>query len=542
MELERIEISGFRGIRRLAVSFSDLTILIGENAWVKSSLLDALSIFLHPTGEFYEFIRPDFYIEHTLGNTQTHHIQIILRWAESFSGEHRARRYRQFNQVWHRNQAQGLRRLDVHFSAVHINNKIIITRDFLDENGQVIQIPQSEALVKELMRLHPIIRIQDASRLRDAKLPMDGDSTRLEKRLENTVKRLQQRPGHVNKGEIRSSLKAMRTLLEYYFSFQDDEYLSEQLLTPQHLQMQSDYVHPLEEVAQNTSNQSRLVLMGLLSTFIRARGPRQLKTNARPILIFEDPESRLHPIILNQAWRLIQLIPMQRIVTTNSGDLLAVVPLNSIRRLERGTSQTRMYQVPPNLLTKDQERRVSFHVRFHRPRALFARCWLFVEGETEIWLFNELARLQGYELAAEGVQLIEFAQSGLKPLIKLANALGIEWHLVVDGDMAGQKYAQSAAQFLNGKTEKQCITILPEQDIEHYLYLNGYEALFRHMGHVEDDEVMSMNKIISRALRSYAKPDSAIAIVEYSEQHPEVIPLLLRWIIQRVITMARGTH
>ena len=41
MKLDRIEIAGFRGIRRLSLSLDELTVLIGENAWGKSSLLDA---------------------------------------------------------------------------------------------------------------------------------------------------------------------------------------------------------------------------------------------------------------------------------------------------------------------------------------------------------------------------------------------------------------------------------------------------------------------------------------------------------------------
>jgi putative ATP-dependent endonuclease of OLD family len=36
------------------------------------------------------------------------------------------------------------------------------------------------------------------------------------------------------------------------------------------------------------------------------------------------------------------------------------------------------------------------------------------------------------------VKVIEFAQSGLKPLIKFARRMGIEWHVLVDGDEAGK--------------------------------------------------------------------------------------------------------
>ncbi|CZF84198.1 DUF2813 domain-containing protein [Grimontia marina] len=508
---------------------------------IRNSYLDALSLCLPSSGEQYEFIRSDFHIDYTLGNAQTNQIQIIFRWIESFSGEHRARRYRQFNEVWNGCDDNGLRRLDFHINALHVDGKITVTRDFLGQDGAIIETLNSESLARKLILLHPIVRIQDARRLRDNDLDLNGNKTRLEKRLENTVKRLQQKPGHVNKGEVRSGLKAMRTLLDHYFAFDSHNRSPAEIEPSRHLNMRANYVHPLELVANNTSNHSRLLLMGLLSTFVRARGPKQLKANARPIVIFEDPESRLHPTLLNQAWRLISIMPMQKILTTNSGDLLSAVPLASIRRLERGATLTESHQVPPKSLSKDEERRVSFHVRFHRPSALFARCWLLVEGETEVWLFNEMARIQGYDLAAEGVQLIEFAQSGLKPLIKLAIALGIEWHVIADGDMAGQKYAHTARSKLDGEKEKHRLTLLPDRDIEHYLFSHGYEPLFREMAKAEGDTHIAPKKIIARALKKYAKPDAALAIIEYTEQHLEDdIPLLLRWVVQRVVSMARG--
>ncbi|MBN0832350.1 DUF2813 domain-containing protein, partial [Pseudomonas aeruginosa] len=46
MLLERVEIVGFRGINRLSLMLEQNNVLIGENAWGKSSLLDALTLLL----------------------------------------------------------------------------------------------------------------------------------------------------------------------------------------------------------------------------------------------------------------------------------------------------------------------------------------------------------------------------------------------------------------------------------------------------------------------------------------------------------------
>lgn len=92
----------------------------------------------------------------------------------------------------------------------------------------------------------------------------------------------------------------------------------------------------------------------------------------------------------------------------------------------------------PSGLSTEDSRRISFHIRFNRPSSLFARCWLLVEGETETRVINELARQCGHHFDAEGIKVIEFAQSGLKPLVKFARRMGIEWHVLVDGDEAGR--------------------------------------------------------------------------------------------------------
>ena len=61
MLLERTEIAGFRGINRLSLMLEQNNVLIGENAWGKSSLLDALTLLLSPHEGLYHFVRNDFW-------------------------------------------------------------------------------------------------------------------------------------------------------------------------------------------------------------------------------------------------------------------------------------------------------------------------------------------------------------------------------------------------------------------------------------------------------------------------------------------------
>ncbi len=190
---------------------------------------------------------------------------------------------------------------------------------------------------------------------------------------------------------------------------------------------------------------------------------------SNPIILFEDPESRLHPRLMSIMWELVNYIPLQRLMTTNSVELLAHVPLHSICRLERGVERIQAYQLDRHDLGKVDIRRLTFHIHYNRCLALFSRVWIFVEGETEVWILNELARILDLNLENEGVRIVEFAQCGIRPLIKYANLMGIEWHMLTDGDDAGHKYAAIATELLRENEHYlDKITLLPRKDIEHY--------------------------------------------------------------------------
>jgi len=544
MQLERIEISGFRGIKRLSLNFDELTTLIGENTWGKSSLLDALAVALPAEAQLYEFEMQDFHVDYSIAHPQTQHLQIIISFYPSFDGEELSGRYKRLKPIWIEDE-YGKKRIIYRVSATRDQYKITSRYSFLDNQGNPLLLHHSEKLAQELMTLHPVIRLRDARRFDRKNISANDEvkNSRIERRIENTCRRLLAKPGHVNKGEIKSSLTSMQSLVDHYFSFKSTSRKNPRRQRDSLLQTTTgNNSGGLNQVIEETKdNQTRLLVLILLNSYLQAKGPNELRRCARPILILEDPEGRLHPTHLSRAWSLLQLVPTQKILTTNSADLLASVPLQSIRRLVRKPDRTIAKSIPAKLLSKDEVRRVGFHIRFHRSSALFARCWLLVEGETEVWLFNELAKLCGYNLASEGVQIIEFAQSGLKSLIKVAKAYEIDWHVVTDGDTAGKKYAATVRSQLGRDGDKHRLTELPDKDIEHFLYAHGFEQFFKELVKIPQDHPIPAKKVIVKALKKFAKPDLALAIVSYCEERgPESVPVLIRWTLKRVITMANG--
>ncbi|MGF1773177.1 ATP-dependent endonuclease [Vibrio wakamikoensis] len=557
MKLERIDVSGFRGIKRLSIALDDLTTLIGENTWGKSSLLDALNVALPADGRIYPFEMKDFHVDHAAAHPQTQHLQIVLSFVSTERNETLSGRYRKLKPIWFQDE-DGTNRFYYRISATLDGYDITQKYNFLDPEGAPLMLHHSEKIAQELMTLHPVIRLRDSRRLYQQEGLNNGNpvaassingngngnglNARSEKRINNTVRRLMAIPGHVNKGEIKSSLTSMKALVEHYFSFKSHSRKTTKGQRDGVFFSRPNSEQNLAQVIDETKNhQTRLLLLGLLNAYLQAKGPNELRRCARPILIIEDPEGRLHPTHLARAWSLLQMLPMQKILTTNSSDLLGAVPLPSIRRLVRQSDKTITKSLATNSLTKDELRRVGFHIRFHRSRALFARCWLLVEGETEVWLFNELANQCGYNLAAEGVQIIEFAQSGLRSLIKVAKAFGIDWHVVTDGDAAGKKYAATVLHQLDGEHPRHHLTELPDRDIEHYLYVHGFEIFFRDLIKIPHDHPIPPKKVVARVLKKFAKPDLALAIVaECEEKGVDSIPVLIRWILRRVITMANG--
>jgi putative ATP-dependent endonuclease of OLD family len=287
----------------------------------------------------------------------------------------------------------------------------------------------------------------------------------------------------------------------------------------------------------------KLILIG---GFLEARGNTALSLEARPIVGIEEPEAHLHPQSLAVAWSVISGFPAQKIVTTNSGELLAAVPLRAVRRLMRRRGSIAVFR-PGNKLSTDELRRIGYHIRARRGAVMFARCWLLIEGETEFWLLPELARLMGYEFPTEGIRCVEFAQSGIEPLLKLANDMGIEWHLLADGDKAGRYYAEQAGNQLRRRKPEDRITVLDDLNIEHCLWRHGYANVYASLAGIKSIPTSTRRRrdrpaaIIERAMHRRSKPAVALAVAEAAGRKKSPgVPPLLQDAIETVVRLARN--
>ena len=231
-------------------------------------------------------------------------------------------------------------------------------------------------------------------------------------------------------------------------------------------------------IARHGSGTQSLAVIALFDAFLRSQLEGSFHAASEPLLTLEEPEAHLFPAASKSVGEMLKALGGQKIVSTHSGDLIAGTDLMNIRRLRRAGDALSIHYVRPGDLEPDDVRKLDYHIRLTRGSLLFAKCWLLVEGETEAPLTIECAAAMDIDLFSEGVALIEYAQVGLTPFLKLANALGMEWVVLADGDAGGHTYVGQAMNALTVGDAAKHVKQLPTDNMEIYLCKSGYGHLY----------------------------------------------------------------
>ena len=159
------------------------------------------------------------------------------------------------------------------------------------------------------------------------------------------------------------------------------------------------------------------------------------------------------------------------------------------------------------LLSPDETKRIGYHGRRVRGEIFFAQRWILVEGVTEYMLIQALGQALDWPLDTHGVSVIDFQATGTNPSIyaTLAEAFGIPWHMIVDGDTKGGDIRN---QLLNRGFRNEDLDshfeILPQgNNLEGQLIADGHEDLLQEIleqagielsGNVKSELSKSRNK------------------------------------------------
>ncbi len=551
MLLEQIEVVGFRGINRLSIHVKELSAFLGENSWGKSSLFDALSLFFSGTRKTYKFTDSDFHQPPNPEIASSKLIHLVFTFKEQWSGESGQRQYRSISEAWN-NPKNELRYIYLQIDGERTAAGEITTRRyFLDNEG--VEKPfakeQLAELVNQFISFVPVLRMgSDVTKIEDLEsAEVRSKRERCEFRIRRIFKRLISSSQQLSELEMNRGYEALTYLFDHYL-FKRYGTLHDHKLDFEHdIHSQRPFsfqaLSHFNELLNTGHKSDRAMLLLMFGEFLEARGEHLLRRGASPILLLEEPENNLHPVNLAITWRFFSLLPMQKLVSSNSSQLLAFFPLSRIQRLVRDADLIKSYSLDLAHFSKNDLRIITFHVRMNRPQSLFARSWLLVEGETENWLLTELARLCGYHFVIEGVQIIEFAQCGIAPLIKLAQDLNIEWHVLTDGDAAGQKYAARVGEMLSAKDFlANRLSVLPALDIEHFFFENGFADVYLKAAKYTEKDLakLGLSKVIDKAEHRYSKPELGLAIASaVDERGADAIPLLMKRLFARLVGLAR---
>ena len=495
MRLTSVQVCNFRCIRELSVDLDETTVLIGENNSGKTAFLEAIRACLErlrgrDRGPFSEY---DYHLpDNAVAPADAAPIEITLSFVETDAEPWSAEVIQVLRNVFQRDaDDRGRVTLRVASSFDRASAEFVTDWDFLDAEGNPLPAGKAVSQLRTFQRLSPsfyLSALRDASMhfaakgrfwrafLAESGIP-EGDRGDLTTALAELNERLIR--AHEPLREVRTRLEDTGKVIE----FGVNEAVSIDALPTKlfsllsraqvNLASRSGARIPVELQGEGTQSLAVLLLFG---AFLRST-LSDLDPDALPITALEEPEAHLHPSAIRSLMGIVRDLPGQKLVSTHSGDLLASVPSSAIRRFAHSNDGIIVHRIEPGVLTDQEERKFDSHVRRTRGELLFAKCWLLVEGETETTLLAGAAEALGLDLDRAGVRCVEFSQTDVGMLAKVANHFGIVWYCVLDDDHGRGKYEQRVREQLGAVGHEERMTI-PYKNVERMLCENGFGELY----------------------------------------------------------------
>lgn len=560
MLLTHVSIQNFRGIDDLSLPLDELCVLIGENNSGKTTILDAIRLCL--TRSFSRkaviFNEYDYHFENASAEpTTARPIMITLTFSEKRQDEWPDEISQLLADAEQVNE-QDLRSVTLRVMSqfVSTTNSFVTDYDFLNLAGEPLSAAKSPRNIINLQQLIPtfyLASLRDAAqefRARSAfwgpfvrSLEVDAEGRR---QLEEALRELNKTvlENHTAFDEVKDRLKVTAQLMPLG---EADPVTIEavptkvfDVLSRAQVNLESKTGAQIPIIRHGDGTQS-LAVICLFDAFVKSQLEIGYGVAATPLLALEEPEAHLHPSAIKAVGKMLHQFSGQKLISTHSGDLLAGVPLQNIKRLRRESGKIAVYSLQAGVLSEDEIKKLDYQVRSFRGSLLFSRCWLLVEGETEAPLLYECARAMGYDLYADGVSCIEFSQVGVDKYIRLADQLGIEWFVLADNDTEGQTYVRSARGQLNGRPDKEHICLLEHGSLEVFLCMEGFGQIYvdNISDQKEENIVSPLNtlnywKEVVQAQKKNSKTKNSLAVAEKMlEEGDDSVPGLLRGVIDQ---------
>jgi putative ATP-dependent endonuclease of the OLD family len=196
------------------------------------------------------------------------------------------------------------------------------------------------------------------------------------------------------------------------------------------------------------------------------------------------------------------------------------------------------------LPSKDDEEDLVFHGRRVRGEVFFARRWFLVEGVSEYLILQALGQAFECPLDKYGVSVIDFQQSGSPGVyVTLADAFGIPWHMIADGDPESEKFRGQifSRGFTAADIDGRFCTLPPPNDLEDQLLSDGHEQILREILGARGGTAMTCPLPEFRARLKKKKTDYMSELAKRIAKDPVLAGAMPKVFVDLVVGLKQGT-
>lgn len=558
MKLRHVLIENFRGIKRLELDLDETTVLVGENNSGKTTVLDALRLCLRDLGPRRRVVFEafDFHLKDAQADpSSADPIRVEIKFSEDASGDWD-------DQLIGRLNRQKILQVD-NDNVSHVFLRVTCANDpdsqdlsqdwaFLNLEGEELT-GVTEGALGTLQREVPyfyLAALRDAARhfdprgqywrpfLRDSQLPPEKKAE-IEQKLREINDLVV--ASHASFDRARDQLKSIQDVVPMatgdFVSIEAVPGRVFDMLAKAQVHLGSPTGAKVPVSRHGEGTQSLAVLM-LFSAFLNSW------PNGFPIVALEEPEAHLHPSAVRALWGIVDGTPGQKLISTHSGDLLSEIDVHHVRRLTTIAGKIQSFRVPQGMLSDEETRKLNYHVRRVRGELLFARCWLLVEGEAESWIYPAAARAMGLNLHRQGVRVVEYSQSDVGLLARVANMLGIPWYCVVDDDKGRPQYEPIVLANLGSAVAADRL-VFPYVNPEIHLLENGFDGVYAQL--MSPQNLAKVTKQLgdpdywtdyAQALPSKAKTRGAAAVaLEMEKRGSRSVTAEISKVLQKIVAL-----
>ncbi|MCO6439379.1 MAG: AAA family ATPase [Phycisphaerae bacterium] len=271
--------------------------------------------------------------------------------------------------------------------------------------------------------------------------------------------------------------------------------------------------HSRFEPGQNGLGLNNVLYVALLLQYFESR--LEADECAGAVILFEEPESHLHPQLQRVLLETLKAHSVQVIVTTHSTHVTAATDIDDYVVLSLGPHGVVNAHVPrlANHLSRADRADLNRYLDATKSTLLFARRVILVEGPAELFLVPTIAKhVCGIDLDRHGVAVVPIFGTYFAPFAKLFGPDGVRKRCAIVTDRDDDPAEEGEAPRNLGKYENEfvkvfaCDTTLERElaiaGISEPLRLTAAELRTRRLRQALDTDPVDFNALGKRILKA----------------------------------------